>query len=320
MKFNIGKKIFLGFFILIFLFVANASIIFYNAYRIDSEVNESSDVIRPSQEAINDFILMVTRSKMLITNWVYLQANTEDKTALKDLHAKEYPELKEELVLLKELWASDSQRVLLDSAFATFESLIDTEKEIMGQLVTFEDYEDPLVKLLSEDAIESQVIPSTTQVTNLLQDVADRQARVTAESDESMNRATAQLRNITVILGVIIVLIGLLSALIMTRTITRPINFLKDLVLQLGKGQLPDAKSRKFNGDEIGEMAEAVDSLIDGLQSTTKFAENIGNGAYNTEFKPLSDNDVLGNALILPFRDSSSVLMKYIVRAPWSLL
>ena len=305
MKFNIGKKIFLGFSILIFLFAANAAIIFYNAYRIDSSVNASSKVIRPSQEAINDFILMVTQSKMLITNWVYLQANSDDKAALKDLHAKYYPELKEELVILKEQWAGDSQRVMLDSALTTFENLIEVEKEIMGQLVTFEDYEDPLIKLLSEDAIESQVIPSTKNVISILQNVADQQSEVTAASDESMNRATAQLRNITVILGSIIVLIGFLSAFIMTRTITRPINFLKELVLKLGRGQLPDAKSRKFNRDEIGEMAEAVDTLIDGLKSTTRFAENIGNGTYDSEFSPLSDQDVLGNALI-DMRDNLS--------------
>ncbi len=298
MKFNIGKKIFLGFLVLIVLFVINASIIFYNAYRIDSAVNLSSEVIRPSKEAISDLILMVTRSKMLITNWVYLQSNVDDKEALKELHAREYPELKEELTLLKQQWASDSQQVFLDSAFTTFEGLIDTERDIMGQLVTFEDYEDPLIKLLAEDAIESQVIPMTNQVIGILEEVASRQQEITEESDASMITATAQLRYITVILGAIIVLIGFLSAYVMTRSITTPINYLKELVSKLGKGQLPDAKSRKFNRDEIGEMADAVNTLIDGLKSTTLFAENIGNGKYDSEFEPLSDNDVLGNALI----------------------
>ncbi|MCA6078877.1 GAF domain-containing protein [Fulvivirga sedimenti] len=298
MKFNIGKKIFLGFLVLIVLFVINASIIFYNAYRIDSAVTLSSEVIRPSKEGISDLILMVTRSKMLVTNWVYLQSNVDDKEALKQLHSREYPELKEELTLLKDQWASDSQKVFLDSAFITFEGLIDTEQEIMGQLVTFEDYEDPLIKLLSEDAIESQVIPMTNQVIGILEEVASRQQDITEASDASMITATSQLRYITVILGAIIVLIGFLSAFVMTRSITTPINYLKELVSKLGRGQLPDAKSRKFNRDEIGEMAEAVNTLIDGLKSTTLFAENIGNGNYDSEFNPLSEHDVLGNALI----------------------
>ena len=86
MKFKIGNKIFGGFLILIILFIVNASIIFYNGNLIDQVVNRSSEIIRPSKEAINDFILLVTRSKMLVTNWVYLQSNTDDKEALKDLH------------------------------------------------------------------------------------------------------------------------------------------------------------------------------------------------------------------------------------------
>jgi PAS domain S-box-containing protein len=45
-------------------------------------------------------------------------------------------------------------------------------------------------------------------------------------------------------------------------------------------------------------MAVAMDKLVNGLKATTSFAENIGNGNYQTDFKPLSEHDVLGNALI----------------------
>jgi PAS domain S-box-containing protein len=45
-------------------------------------------------------------------------------------------------------------------------------------------------------------------------------------------------------------------------------------------------------------MSVAMDNLVNGLKATTLFAENIGNGSYQTDFKPLSEHDVLGNALI----------------------
>jgi hypothetical protein len=41
-----------------------------------------------------------------------------------------------------------------------------------------------------------------------------------------------------------------------------------------------------------------MDNLVNGLKGTTLFAENIGKGSYATDFKPLSEHDVLGNALI----------------------
>ena len=297
-KFNIGTKIFGGFLILIILFIVNASIIFYNGNVIDGVVKRSSEVIRPSKEAISDFILLVTRSKMLITNWVYLQSNTDDKDALRNLHEFDYPEMKDKITGLMEQWELDTQKILMDSAFREFEKLLDVEKEVMSQLVTFENYEDPLTKLLAEDAIESQVIPLTTSINELLLDIAQRQQGVTEESDEELQSAADQLRNITILLGIIIVVLSLLLALVMARSITRPINFIKDVVVKLGRGELVEETGRNFNNDEIGEMAHAMESLVQGLRSTTLFAENIGKGNYDSDYKPLSDHDVLGNALI----------------------
>ena len=105
-------------------------------------------------------------------------------------------------------------------------------------------------------------------------------------------------RNYTIILGSGIIIIGLMSAIFLMRTITKPVNFLKNVVVKLGRGELVEDKQGSFSNDEIGEMAVAMDNLVNGLKGTTLFAENIGNGNYKTDFKPLSEHDVLGNALI----------------------
>ncbi len=297
-RLKIGNKIFGGFLLLIILFVVNAAIVFDTGNKIDQAVERDSNVIQPSKEAINDFILMVTRSKMLITNWVYLQSNTDDKEALKDLHNFEYPALKERLENLKPEWRSDSQRILIDSAIVEFEKMLEIEQEVMGQLVTFENYEDPITRFLGEDAIDSQVIPMAAAISTLLEDVAVRQQDITEASNAELQNSVNQLIRITITLGVIIVIIGLLSAYFITRSITKPINYIKEIVVKLGRGELVEDKGRRFNRDEIGEMAVAMDNLIKGLRETTLFAENIGNGNYESEFKPLSNEDVLGNALL----------------------
>ena len=297
-RFTIGNKILAGFLSLIILFIINASIIFLTGNNIDTVVGKSSDNIRPSKDAINELILMVTRSKMLITNWVYLQSNVEDKQALRDLQNFDYPALKERVTLLMPQWESDSQRFLMDTVFIKFENMMTAQKDVMSQLVTFENYEDPLTKLLAEDAIESQIIPQTTAIIKLLDKIAGMQATITAESDDQLTNSAKNLRNITLILSAITVVLGLVFAYLMIRSITVPVNFLKNIVVKLGKGELVEEKNTKFNNDEIGEMAKAMDNLVNGLKSTTLFAENIGNGKYNSDFKPLSEHDVLGNALI----------------------
>ncbi|HYF70046.1 MAG TPA: GAF domain-containing protein [Ohtaekwangia sp.] len=317
-RLTIGNKILGGFLILIALFIINVVIIFSRGSVIDNSVNSSSQVYRPSQRAIQDFILLVTRSQMLATNWIYFQTNQEDKTALQVLQDNEYPELFERINDLKPRWESDSQRKWMDTVFLKFDTLIDVQrKTIMANLQSFEDYEDPLTKLMAEDAIESQVIPRTKDLYNRLDRIAKKQDEITARSDQEIRDSIQSLFSYTLIVGSGIILVGLLSAIFLMRTITKPVNFLKNIIVKLGRGELVEEKGRHFSNDEIGEMAVATDNLVSGLKATTQFAENIGNGNYNTDFKPLSEHDVLGNALI-NMRDNLSKVAEDDKKRNWA--
>lgn len=317
-RLTIGNKILGGFLILIVLFIVNGVMIFWKGNVIDNVVNSSSEVYRPSQDAIKDFILMVTRSKMLVTNWVYLQTNQEDKNALKLLQDNEYPALQEKITKLMTTWDADSQRRQMDTVFLKFDTLLSAQKEsIMANLQSFEHYEDPLTKLLAEDAIESQVIPRTADLITRLNQIAIKQNEVTASSDRDVIDSIKSLRNYTIMLGSGIIIIGLMSAIFLMRTITKPVNFLKNVVVKLGRGELIEEKRTQFSNDEIGEMADAMDNLVAGLKATSLFAENIGNGNYKTEFKPLSEHDVLGNALI-NMRDNLSKVAEDDKKRNWA--
>jgi PAS domain S-box-containing protein len=299
LRLTIGNKILGGFIILIALFIVNGGIIFWQGKFIDRVVNSSSENYRPSQDAIQDFILLVTRAKMLATNWVYLQTNQEDKDALKKLQKTDYPVLHNRFEKLVPQWESKEQRQAMDTVFIKFDSLIKIQQEsIMAPLQSFENYEDPITKLLAEDVIESQIIPRSTDLIKRLEKIAAFQSEVTTESNDNVLTSISSLQNYTLILGAGIIIIGLLSAIFLMRAITRPVNFLKNVVVKLGRGELVEDKQANVSNDEIGEMAMAMDNLVTGLKSTSLFAENIGNGNYQMEFQPLSEHDVLGNALI----------------------
>ncbi len=298
--FTIGRKISGGFVALIIIFAFNAGISFVTIENNNETVRQTADVINPSTKAIDEFVLLVTESKMLITNWVYLQNNAEDKEALKDLQNFRYPALKENIIELSEAWEDPAQAQTLDSVFTSFETLINIEKEIMSSLVSFENYEDPMVKLLAEESIESEVLPRTNQLKAQLNKIAAIKRKEANQAQQEQVAASKNLKRMTFLLGLITVVLGLVGALLLTRNITKPINYIKKIILALGKGDLPEEGSQRqqFSQDEVGEMAMAVDELVSGLRATSGFAENIGNGNYQTDFTPLSENDVLGNALI----------------------
>ncbi len=312
-KFNIrlkiGNKIFGGFLILIALFAINASIIFLTGNKIDNSVMSSSQTVNPSKDAINELITLVHRSRMLSTNWVFLQTNDEDKAALRQILSLEYPSNKERIKKLIKNWDADStsstfkkdssQRVLMTKAFHKFDSLLSgTSENIVNTLTGFDAYEDPTTKLLAGDYVDQVIIPQSNDIIKILTKIKEKQELLTTQSTSELRNSTRNLRNITLILGFAIIVLGLLSAYLLVRNITGPINYIKDVVVKLGRGELVDDKRKNFSNDEIGEMAIATDNLVSGLKATTGFAENIGNGKYDSEFTPLSDHDVLGNALL----------------------
>jgi CHASE3 domain sensor protein len=308
-RLKIGNKIFGGFLVLIALFTINASIIFLTGNKIDSSVMLSSETINPSKDAINELITLVHRSRMLATNWVFLQTNDDDKAALRQIISLEYPANKERITKLMKNWDADStaanfkkdssQRSLMTRAFHKFDSLLSgTSENIINTLTGFDAYEDPTTKLLAGDYVDQVIIPQSNTIILILQRIKEKQEILTAESATDLSSSTRNLRTITIVLGLAIIIIGLLSATILVRNITGPINYIKDVVIKLGRGELVEDKKKAFSNDEIGEMAVATDNLVNGLKATTVFAENIGSGKYDSEFTPLSDHDVLGNALL----------------------
>jgi len=298
-RFTIKNKIYGGFILMIIIFIGNGLFSYYNVQKNNAIVENASEIQRPSSKAIKDLSSMVTRSKMLITNWVYLQGNNDaDKEELESLIEFDYPTIKRNIETLMVEWESDSQKVAMDTVLYTFDALIGVQKGVMSQLVTFENYEDPFTKLMAEDAVTSEVLPMVIFMNEQLNIAESIQDEVTNKADQDQIAASINMKLTTLISGIVIVVFGILAAFFMARSIVNPINYIKEVVLRMGTGDLPEDGEHKFNNDEIGEMAHAMDNLITGLRSTTSFAENIGKGTYDAEFDPLSEKDVLGNALI----------------------
>jgi methyl-accepting chemotaxis protein len=109
--------------------------------------------------------------------------------------------------------------------------------------------------------------------------------------------------NRVTLIAVLLCLLGLASIVISTsifsRRLTVPIEGLTRAIKRLAKGEISEAnKLALTTRDEIGEMADSVNSLIDGLKGTATFAENIGEGKLDTHYTLLGDNDFLGKSLL----------------------
>jgi PAS domain S-box-containing protein len=97
--------------------------------------------------------------------------------------------------------------------------------------------------------------------------------------------------------GVCILAFALLLSMVVTRSLTQPLNTMRNKLDMVADGILPE-NSESHSKDEFGQMASKVDELVHTLKENAEFAKRIGEGKYDTEFKPVSDNDVLGMSLI----------------------
>lgn len=102
--------------------------------------------------------------------------------------------------------------------------------------------------------------------------------------------------------GIVIFIFAMLVSIIFSRILTNPLLSLKRTMESLGSGVLPSVVEKESN-DEIGLMAEATNNLVQSLRRTAGFAQKIGERDFEAGFKPLSEHDALGNALI-SMRDS----------------
>ncbi|PLX25010.1 MAG: hypothetical protein C0599_01420 [Salinivirgaceae bacterium] len=103
----------------------------------------------------------------------------------------------------------------------------------------------------------------------------------------------------TLLIGLLgIVVLGIVLWLI-AKNMSRPLYHISSTLEELSKGRINVSQNLQVKSkDEIGIIAMAVNDLKTNLSQTAEFAEEIGKGNLAVDFKKLSKDDVLGNALL----------------------
>jgi PAS domain S-box-containing protein len=119
---------------------------------------------------------------------------------------------------------------------------------------------------------------------------------------EEIYAPTNNLFNNFLIAGLVTIVFAFIIGFIFSLFLIRPLASLKNTISALGRGELP-SRIETRSADEIGEMTQRINELVQNLYNTASFARRIGEKDFEAEFKPASDQDILGNAL-LTMRDS----------------
>lgn len=104
---------------------------------------------------------------------------------------------------------------------------------------------------------------------------------------------------ISLLVGIVGLFILIFVLIFVSNNVTKPIANITNILNRLSKGEIDDSMTIQVDsGDEIEQMAKALNISIEGLRNKTLFAKDIEQGALDSELELLSGSDVLGKSLI----------------------
>lgn len=298
---KIAAKIGLGFGIFTLALVLNA-ILISKVITKSGELNQKiSETYEPSQTNLINLHNLVANSQMLIRNWVFVDkiADTPDKLKLINLHSTGYPQLIKTIGLLTDEWDENSRIEFLNITKAIKDSLFVMQQSVMNQLSSLDNYNDAGIMFMISPSVSEQgeITVLTDHILLQLDDLISHQKKEVIAARKEMESSFSKLNKYIIITSIVLVFASLFLGFITVRSLVVPINSIKDRLLSMSQGKLPEKKMRERH-DEIGQMAKALNQLVAGLKAISGFALEIGRGNYTSDFTPLSENDVLGNSLL----------------------
>lgn len=297
-RFTIGRRIGFGFAVFILMTMVAFISTIITIRNSKSQTETVVGQVTPSVAELKQLNFLLQKSHTNISKWFYNKSfnDVEFREELITIMDKDYDAQKKRLQDLSKNWTV-SEKDQLRVIFSRIETLFKVYKnEITGQLTSTEAYEDPNIIMLARMSYEDSELSIKTSFT-LLNNLIDSKQKHAVEVTNSMFRSFNFLNTFVEIMGIVLVIGGILIAVFTTRSITRPVQKLKKILLSMGVGILP--KERITTGDdEVGEMGKALNELVQSMHQTTDFAKETGAGNFDASYTPLSKDDSLGHALL----------------------
>lgn len=283
------------FFALLVVILTNSTL--ERSRSINDQINK---VYAPSVDALVRLRNLVVNSQMLIKHWALLEsrADAPEKTILVEITTQDLPAQLDRIDTLMASWEHE-EVALMGQITVEMRELYELHDRIKELLPDLESYSDPFKHMERNDIAEEggPLDQSTQKVLVDLDRLLEMQEGKRVALSGNMIRSFDSLKFFVLYMGIALVIVGAIAAFFIVRGIVAPVQRLRSVLLSLGRGVFPRTKVRTTN-DEVGDMGKALTSLVEGLRRTTDFSHAVAAGNFEAEYQPLSEEDVLGHALL----------------------
>jgi serine phosphatase RsbU (regulator of sigma subunit)/HAMP domain-containing protein len=317
MKFTVGKKIGLGFLtiglFLVVTFGITLSVLNGAEHTLKTSIKNNKEYTEVGQPTVDELINLkfnLSNSLKYIQHITYQETKSDakERTNLDKILNESIPKNLSHLNELQVKWSSKknkTNRELLNKLTKQIQQTTTKYYEKIGNVLKGFGYYDGFEVFEAKTNYELEIEPNLQliiqDVERLLsiknKDLALQKEQGSVSFEETNHKFTLLFWGI--LLAALLLLVGtIIIATFTALSITKPVQELKKFLISLGKGVIPEAHIKPSN-DEIGEMAVAMNKLVDGLEQTTTFANEVGKSNFNYPYQPLSEQDTLGHALLV---------------------
>ncbi|MCB2197255.1 MAG: HAMP domain-containing protein [Bacteroidetes bacterium] len=268
MKLTLGRKLVVGFGVILVALITNAIIVLNSSVK-NSDLNEEiTQNYTPSQNHLDELKKLLVDSKMLIKNWVYIdkQENTPNKIRLRNIHDEEFPNTLKALDNLSENWEKEYKETFHQVEKLIIDTITPLHKNVMSQLNSFESYDDLMVIFEVTPLVEEQgeIMVQTDKAIAILDNLIEHQSNLTSNAIDKMQRSFNNFPKIVLITTLIIILIFVFVIFYINKTVTIPIKKGVDFAKSIEQGDLTVTVDIK-QSDEIGELATSLSNMANKL-------------------------------------------------------
>ncbi len=312
-KLSLHNILFIGFgVILLFVLIyVVREIVFLNGI-INSD--EEIQSIVQEQKMVNKMISVYDSEMNLVKNVVVSEDKKEFPNFLKEHtdNANTFIKYKEELRLLfsanNKIFDNTEAVKLTEDFFGIYKKEADplikslikekeklTVIELNSYQTTKQEYINALFGNINE--IENQIKESSEIITDNLHSllkIIEKNYSDRNEQKKELFRA-AQI-NVLIFLIVIILLLALIFAYT-SKYIFKPLAGIQEFINLLTGGEIPD-ELHLNSGKDLIIMTSGLNKIITDLKNAVNFSEALSAGNFSSSFRPVSENDSLGNTLL----------------------
>ncbi len=300
-NFTILIKIILGFGILTSVVVVTNILIIKKVEQNLDANKYISYLYAPSIESLNDIIYMVAESDALLKKSIFIDKSvgSQSRERLDTLHTIVYQGYRKGIIHHVGNWKREEQNMYFDIT-ASLDSLFTKHDLILDDLSDFESYQNTelMFDITMKITENGDIVKHTNRILYSLDSLLGIQEQNMKTYNAKMETSFGNFNTFIYLMAFILLLSMVLIGIMISRTLIVPIKKINKVIKLMGNGLQPEVEIDKRT-DEIGEMADSLKHLITGLKNTSKFALKIGESNFKARYKPLSEQDVLGNSLIL---------------------